>query len=83
MMYGNVNASHHLGTDFLIHTSNTSAVKKVKHVTDKMSYIRLRECRCDIIVLNLYASTEHKSDDMKESFYEKLERVFDNFRSFT
>jgi hypothetical protein len=34
---------------------------------------------CDIIVLNVHASTEDKRDDMKESFYEELERVFDHF----
>jgi hypothetical protein len=44
-----------------------------------MSYITLRDPRCDIIVLNTYTPTEDKSDDTKHSFYEELERVFEQF----
>jgi hypothetical protein len=44
-----------------------------------MSYITLRGRWCDIIVLNVHAPTVDKNDDMKESFYEKLERLFDKF----
>jgi hypothetical protein len=39
-----------------------------------MSYIILRGHWCNIIVLNLHAPTsEEKSDDSKESFYEELQ----------
>jgi hypothetical protein len=44
-----------------------------------MSYITLRGRWCDIIVLNVHAPTEDKNDDMKDSFYEELERVLDLF----
>jgi hypothetical protein len=43
-----------------------------------MSYIILRGRRCDI-VLRVCAPTEDTIDDMKDSFYEELERVFDKF----
>jgi hypothetical protein len=36
-----------------------------------MSYIVLRGCWCNIIVLNAHAPTEEKSDDSKDSFYEE------------
>jgi hypothetical protein len=39
-----------------------------------MSYIILRGRRCHIIVLNVHAPTEDKTDDVKDSFYEKLGR---------
>jgi exonuclease III len=39
----------------------------------------LRGHSCDIIVLNVHASTEEKSDDTKNSFYGKLDCVFDEF----
>jgi exonuclease III len=42
-----------------------------------MSYIILRGRWCDIIILNVYAPTKDKIDDMKGRFYEELERVFD------
>jgi hypothetical protein len=35
---------------------------------------------CDI-VLNVHAPTEDKSGEIKDSFYEEVERVFDQFRS--
>jgi hypothetical protein len=42
-----------------------------------MPYITLRGCWCNIIVLNVHVPIEDKTDDVKDSFYEKLERVFD------
>jgi hypothetical protein len=45
-----------------------------------MSYIILRGHWCDI-VLNVHAPTENKVD-MKDSFYEELERVFDKFHKY-
>jgi hypothetical protein len=47
-----------------------------------MSYIVLRGCWCNIIVLNAHAPTEEKSDDSKHSFYEELEQVFDHFPKY-
>jgi hypothetical protein len=44
-----------------------------------MSYITLKGRWCDIIVLNVHAPTEDKDDDIKDSFYEELEQVFDQF----
>jgi len=49
---------------------NTSAVNRVQFISDRMSYITLRGCWCDIIVFNVHA-TENISD-MKGSFYEEL-----------
>ena len=37
---------------------------------------------CNIIVLNVYAQSEEKSNDSKDSFYEELEQVFDNFPKY-
>jgi hypothetical protein len=47
-----------------------------------MSCIILRGRWCDIIVLNVHAPKEDKIDDMKDSFYEELERVFDKFHEY-
>jgi branched-subunit amino acid transport protein AzlD len=44
-----------------------------------VSYVILRGRWCDIIVLNVHAPTQNKTDDMKNSFYEELGRVFDQF----
>jgi hypothetical protein len=42
-----------------------------------MSYITLKGRWCYIIVLNVHVPTEDKDDDIKDSFYEELEQVFD------
>jgi hypothetical protein len=47
-----------------------------------MSYIILRSRWHHIIVLNVHAPTEDKTDDMKHSFYEELECVFDKFPKY-
>jgi hypothetical protein len=43
-----------------------------------MPYITLNSRWCGIIVLNVHAPTED-DDDIKDSFYEELEQVYDQF----
>jgi hypothetical protein len=47
-----------------------------------LSYIILRGRWCDVIVLNVHAPTDDKIHVVKDSFHEKLERVFDKFPKF-
>jgi hypothetical protein len=54
---------------------------RVEFVSDRMSYIILRGRWCHIIVLNVHAPTEDKTDDV-DSFYEELELVFDKFPKY-
>ena len=64
---------------FFVHHRIVSAVKRVEFVSDRVSYIVLRGRWCNIIVLNVHAPSEDKSDDSKDRFYEELEQVFDHF----
>jgi hypothetical protein len=61
---------------FLVHKRIISAVKRVEFVNDRMSYIIVRGCWFHIIVLNVHALTEDKIGDVKDRFYEKLNRIF-------
>ena len=62
-----------------VHHRIVSAVKRVGFVSDRVTYILLRGRWCNIIVLNVIAPSEDKSEDSKYSFYEELEQVFDHF----
>jgi hypothetical protein len=77
---GNGNENHQLGTGFSVHHTIVSAVKTVRFVSDRNSYVVLRGRRCNIIVLNVHASSEEKSDYSKDSFYDELRHVFGHFR---
>jgi hypothetical protein len=65
-----------------VHKRIISAVKRVEFVSDRMSYIILRGRWCHIIVLNVHAPTEDKTDEVKDSFYGELERVFDRLPKY-
>jgi hypothetical protein len=65
-----------------VHKSIISAVKRVEFVSDRMSYIILRGHWCHIVVLNVHAQIEDKIDDVKDIFYEELERVFNKFPKY-
>ena len=80
--YGKGTQNHQLGTRFFVHHRIVSAIKRTEFASDKMSYIVLRGCWCNIIALNVHAQSEEKSDDSKDSFYEELEQVFDHFPKY-
>jgi hypothetical protein len=65
-----------------VHKRTISAVKRVEFESDRMSYIILRGHWCHIIVLNVHAPPEDKTDDVKDSFYKELESVFDKFPKY-
>jgi hypothetical protein len=75
----NENANHHLGTSCFIYKGIAPAVTSVTFVTDRIPYVTRRGPWGDIIVLNVHAPTEDKSDNMKDTFYGEIERVLDEF----
>ena len=70
--YGKGSKNHQVGTEYFVHHRIVSEVKTVEFLSDMMSYIVLKGCWCNIIVLNVHAPSEEKSDDSKDSSCEKL-----------
>ena len=70
IFYEKGNQNHQLGTGFFVHHRIVLAVKREEIISNGMSYIVLRGRWCNITVLNVYAPSEKKIDDSKDSFYE-------------
>jgi hypothetical protein len=64
---------------FFVRERIISAVKRVEFVRDRMS---VAGRWCLIIVQNVHAPTVDKTDEVEDSFYEELERVFDKFPKY-
>ena len=65
-----------------LHRRIVSAVKTVEFVSDRLSYIVLRGRWRNIIVVNVHAPSEEKSDEAKDTCYEELAQVFDYFPKY-
>jgi hypothetical protein len=65
-----------------IHTGIIQKIKRGEFISDRMSYITLRGCWCDLIYLNVHSSSGNRSVDMKDSFYKELEQVFDQLLKY-
>jgi len=67
-----------LGTGFFVHKRIAPTIKRAEFVSERVSYTVMRGHRCNIIVVNVHAPSEEKSDESKE----ELEHVFYHFPKY-
>ena len=72
-----------MGTGFFVHHRIASAVKRIEFVSNRMSHIVMRGRWCNIIVLNVHASSEEKVMIKKRQFCENSRRFSIIFLSTT
>jgi hypothetical protein len=66
------NEDRRLGTGFFVHKRIVSAVRRVEFISDRGGW-------CSIIVLNVRAPCEDRSDNVKDRFHEELGCVLISF----
>jgi hypothetical protein len=64
--YGKGNENQELRTGYFVHKRIISAVRSVEFVSEGMSCTILRGRRCGIIVLNVHAPAEDKTNGTKK-----------------
>jgi len=80
--YGKRKREPSTGNRFFVHCRLVSAVKRIEFVSDRLSYIVLRGRWLHNVLVNVHAPSEEKSVELKDSFYEELEEVFDHFPKY-
>jgi len=72
------NGKHENGVGFIIKDSRLNLVKKFEPINDRLCYLTITGKIFDIVLINCYAPTETADEDLKDAFYETLERIFNS-----
>jgi hypothetical protein len=70
LLCGNGDENHELWAGFFVVWKIISTAKRVKSVSDSMSYVLLKGSWCDIVVLDMHAPMDYETDDRKGIFCE-------------
>lgn len=68
---------HEFEVGFVINEALLTKVSKFEAINERLCYIRFSMPRYDLIIINCHAPTEEKEEEVKNAFYEDLERVYD------
>ncbi|XP_022181589.1 uncharacterized protein LOC111041595 [Myzus persicae] len=71
------NGKHENGVGFVVSDDTLPQVKEFTAVNDRICYIRLSGHIFDSIIVNAYAPTEEKEENIKNEFYDELGHILD------
>jgi len=79
---GTDNDKHERGVGFVVHDDIYRNVNNFVAISDRIWYLHIKGRIFDVIILNCCAPTEDDDNDIKSSFYDRLEQVYDNMPSY-
>ena len=71
----NPNTTGQAGTGFIIQKSAMNKILGFEPISDRICKLRVKGKVYNITLINIYTTTEDKGEDIKEQFYEKLQRT--------
>ncbi|CAH1105530.1 unnamed protein product [Psylliodes chrysocephalus] len=71
------NQSRRFGMGSLVHRNIKASVVNFKAVTEKLCKIQIKSGIQNITIVNFQAPTEETDEEIKDEFYEELEKVYD------
>lgn len=74
---GNKNGKHEFGTGFVIKDSLVQNILNFKPINERICYIRMKGVQYNVSIISAHAPTEEKDENIKDGFYDALERVID------
>ena len=69
--------THSFGVGVMINKKILSAVRDVKFINERLGLLVVQGRWYKIAIINVHAPTEDKDDEIKDGFYEELERLVD------
>lgn len=72
---------HERGVGFIIKDKVLPNVVKFEPISDRICYMEFKCKWFNIVIVNCYAPTEDKSEEVKNAFYDELDRVCDELPS--
>jgi len=76
--YKGMESRHHFGADFAIHKDYEARVIEFKPISERLSSIRTKKTYIDLFIINIRFLIENSEEDVKEFFYDKLTRIYNN-----
>lgn len=73
---GSSNEKHENGVGFLVNDQLLPSIKNFTPVNDRICHIRIAGKHYDTILICVYSHTETSEEDLKDTFYDELERVY-------
>jgi len=68
---------HKRGVGFVIKNNILPNVMRFEQINDRICYVELKGKWFNILLINCHAPTEEKSEEIKNAFYEELDRIYD------